>query len=424
MRPLPVPFPMSRRSLGLASLVMALAVWAGCSSNRPPNAPVVIPPLSVVTVTPDSAAIAIGGHVSFTATALDTANQPAGAILFNWSTTDPNVASVDAFGKVTGRGEGVAHIVASAGGRSDTAIVFVFPGATGWFTQPSFTARNLLGVFFLPDGRNGWAVGSGGAIVHTGDAGATWATQVSGSALNLNAVWFTSATEGWIVGNSGTVLHTLDAGQLWSRVDVSSGQNLMDVAFADPAYGWAVGSGGVLLRTIDGGVTWTQQTLTGATLRGVTAANRRDLWIVSDVGEIFGTHSGGDTVFRVQPAITAQPLRSVWRRAGLAWAVGDAGLAPRTVAMAPADTAAWVLLNAGASFQLRGVIFPSDLTGYAVGFNGAGAILRSDDSGQTWQTQTSNTARPLNDVFFVDPLRGWAVGDGGTIVHTATGGVP
>jgi photosystem II stability/assembly factor-like uncharacterized protein len=424
MRPLPVPSPMSRRSLRLASLLLALVAWAGCSSNKPPNAPVVIPPLSAVTVTPDSAAIPIGGHVSFSATALDTANQPAGSIPFTWSTTDPSVASVDVFGKVTGRGEGVAGIVASAGGRSDTATVFVFPGQAGWFTQASFTARNLLGVFFLPDGRSGWAVGSGGAIVHTGDAGASWSTQVSGSALNLNAVWFTSATEGWIVGNSGTVLHTLDAGQVWSRVNVSSGQNLMDVTFADPSAGWAVGSGGLLLRTIDGGVTWTQQTLTGATLRGVTAANQRDLWIVSDVGEIFGTHSGGDTVFRVLPAITAQPLRSVWRRGDLAWAVGDGGLAPRTIVTPPADTAAWVLRNAGAAFQLRGVMFPSDLTGYAAGFNGAGAILRSDDSGETWQAQTPNTSRPLNDVFFVDPLRGWAVGDAGTIVHTATGGVP
>jgi photosystem II stability/assembly factor-like uncharacterized protein len=424
MRAMTRPHAMSHRGFPLAWLVL-LAVCAGCSSNQPPTAPVVIPPLSAVIVTPDSAVLKVGDRTTFTATALDTAHQPAGSIPFSWSSSDPKVATVDALGRVTATGEGIALVVAAAGGRSDTATVLVFPGQAGWFTQTSFTARNLLGVFFLHDGRSGWAVGSGGAIIHTVDAGSTWSTQVSGSAVNLNAVWFTGASEGWAVGNSGTVLHTLDGGQRWSRVNVSSGQNLMDVCFANPSIGWAVGSNGVLLRTRDGGVTWDAQTLTGATLRGVSASSARDVWMVSDVGEIFGTHSGGDTVFRVLPAITAQPLRSVWTRSRtLAWAVGDAGLAPRTVVAAPGDTASWELRNAGASFQLRAVIFPSDLVGFAAGFNGVGAILRSDDAGATWQAQTSNTSRPLNDVFFVDPLRGWAVGDGGTIVHTATGGVP
>jgi photosystem II stability/assembly factor-like uncharacterized protein len=176
-----------------------------------------------------------------------------------------------------------------------------------------------------------------------------------------------------------------------------------------------------MLRTTDGGFGWNRQTLTGNTLRGV-AASGLDLWVVSDAGEIFGSHSGADTVFRVQPAITSLSLKSVWRRsATLAWAVGSGGVTPRTV-VTP-DSVAWELRNAGASFQLAGVSYPSDVVGYAVGFNGAGTILRTDDAGLTWQFQPSHTSRPLNDVFFVDPLRGWAVGDGGVIVHTARGGL-
>ena len=76
----------------------------------------------------------------------------------------------------------------------------------------------------------------------------------------------------------------------------------------------------------------------------------------------------------------------------------------------------------GAGNDLYGV-FQLDVTSaFAVGVNGVGLVLRTDDGGATWQTQVSHSTQRLNDVYFVDSLRGWAVGNGGTIVHTATGG--
>ena len=42
----------------------------------------------------------------------------------------------------------------------------------------------------------------------------------------------------------------------------------------------------------------------------------------------------------------------------------------------------------------------------------------------SWQPQPANSAFRLEDVFFVDTQRGWAVGANGTIVHTVTGGQP
>ncbi|MBI1797380.1 MAG: Ig-like domain-containing protein [Candidatus Eisenbacteria bacterium] len=422
MRPIPHLNALRPRGARLALILFALAAIGGCEChNRPPTAPVVVPPLSAVIVAPGTDTLRVGARAQFTAVALDTLGQPTGSVSFAWTSSDPAVATVDATGRVAGVGEGVSLVIVAAGGRKDTATVFVYAD-TAWYTQTSGSARNLLGVFFLDDGRSGWAVGSGGAIVHTADAGVHWAPQTSNSSANLNAVWFTSAGEGWIAGNTGTVLHTLDAGTTWTRVDVSAGQNLMALCFADPAHGWVVGGNGQLIRTQDGGLTWSHQTLTGATLRGVAAAGVNDVWFVSDVGEIFGTHTGGDVVFRVLPAIAAQALRAVVRRsASEAWAVGDAGLAPRTV-VTP-DSVAWELRNAGAAYQLWGVHYPDATIGYAVGFNGGGAILRTDDAGVTWQPQAAHTSRQLNGVWFVDALRGWAVGDAGVIVHTARGGL-
>ena len=65
----------------------------------------------------------------------------------------------------------------------------------------------------------------------------------------------------------------------------------------------------------------------------------------------------------------------------------------------------------------------SPAVGYAVGINaGIGSVLRTDDGGLTWEAQVANTTAQLNDVFFVDAQRGWAVGNGGIIIHTSTAG--
>ncbi len=138
---------------------------------------------------------------------------------------------------------------------------------------------------------------------------------------------------------------------------------------------------------------------------------------------IAGTHDRGLSWFVVQPSVTGgQNLKSVWRATELrAIAVGAVGVTPRTW-VPPADSISWKLENAGASFQLAGVCFGDSLA-YAAGSNGgAGALVRSDDFGVTWTPQTPRSQVALNDVFFVDALRGWAVGNSGVIRHTARAG--
>jgi len=50
-----------------------------------------------------------------------------------------------------------------------------------------------------------------------------------------------------------------------------------------------------------------------------------------------------------------------------------------------------------------------------------GTILHTADGGKTWETQRSGTLQPLNAIFGIGTEL-WAVGDNGTIVHTADGG--
>ena len=120
---------------------------------------------------------------------------------------------------------------------------------------------------------------------------------------------------------------------------------------------------------------------------------------VGDNGVILGTHDRGLTWYTVQPSLTSQPLRGVWRlSAALANAAGAAGVTLRTAAAA--DSATWQLGNAGSLYDLRAVCFPTAGVGYVVGYNLAGAVLRSDDGGASWQPQVANTGSRLKEESF------------------------
>jgi hypothetical protein len=128
----------------------------------------------------------------------------------HWSTSNAQVFTVSTYAGsavVHGVGEGSALLIAAAGTIADTAVVLVVSTQTGWFPQTSHTTFQLNDVFFLPDGNTGWAVGEGGTIMKSTNAGYDWTRQVSSTSFSLNGVWFTSATEGWAVGSSHTVLH-------------------------------------------------------------------------------------------------------------------------------------------------------------------------------------------------------------------------
>ena len=396
-----------------------LVLLAGCSTTPNPVAPIVIPPLSSVTLTVHADTLDAGQTRQFVATAVDTFGAPYTGAL-GWASSNKSVFTVGSTGLVTAAGEGTALLTVSGGGKADTASVLVYPTATGWLVQTSNATEDLYDVFFDGAGRLGWAVGGGGVILSTTDAGATWGRRLP-TTFTLRGVWFTSATEGWAAGYSGTVLHTLDGGSKWTRLtSTASSENLMDVHFATRDTGWVVGSGGLILATTDRGATWRKTYLGGFTLNGVQFAGTRDGWAVGDNGNILGTHDRGLSWFIV-PSVTGQTLKGLWRRdAETAVAVGALGVVARTT-VTP-DSVAWTLGNVGNAYQLEGVCLADDLNGFAVGLNGPGAVLHTADGGESLTPQVANSQFRLRGVFFLDTRRGWAVGDNGTIRHTTSGG--
>jgi hypothetical protein len=125
----------------------------------------------------------------------------------------------------------------------------------GWVTQPSGTDADLTGVA-LSGSSDGWAVGAGGAILHTSDGGTTWTAQSAGLATDLNAVAFADASDGWAVGAGGAILHTSDGGTTWTAQTAPSGTlGLAALAAVSARRATAVGAQGAVCATVSGGET-------------------------------------------------------------------------------------------------------------------------------------------------------------------------
>jgi photosystem II stability/assembly factor-like uncharacterized protein len=158
--------------------------------------------------------------------------------------------------------------------------------------------------------------------------------------------------------------------------------------------GWAVGSGGTIMASIDFGQVWHLVTpfVTTDPLFGVSRRDVANAIAVGASNRVLTTVASGDSaVWQLAPPptpftnLTAVSWSPAGALPGSAWAVGKRP-----------DTAVPV-------------------------------ILYTADGAQSWTDQVLPSGAPLSgsgleDVFFLDDNRGWAVGDQGLILHTATGG--
>src|SRR5262249_43263048 len=112
--------------------------------------------------------------------------------------------------------------------------------------------------------QRGVAVGQGGLILFTDDAGSHWKYQQFLS-FELTSSWDFRAVHGagthiWAAGRPGSVLmHSGDGGKTWDMQLTGQPLPINGLFFHDERTGWAVGELGTILATSDGGRTWKVQ---------------------------------------------------------------------------------------------------------------------------------------------------------------------
>lgn len=97
---------------------------------------------------------------------------------------------------------------------------------------------------------------------------------------NLNSIRCASSQSCWAVGEGGTILATTDAGRSWQAQASGTSQDLSSVTFlADGQRGWAVGTVGTILTTTDAGRSW--QKYSGPRVHGI------DPWVGQQPGKLY-----------------------------------------------------------------------------------------------------------------------------------------
>ncbi|MCP4728257.1 MAG: hypothetical protein GY863_24690, partial [bacterium] len=279
-----------------------------------------------------------------------------------------------------------------------------------WSAQTSGTAQNLNDIFFI-NSNLGWSSGANGTILATSDRGDTWSAQTSDTTVSLNGLFFTDANTGWVVGDSGVILNTANGGTNWSTQTSDTTVTLNDIFFFDANTGWVVGDSGVILKTANAGTNWTAQTSdTTDILTGAFFTDANTGWVVGYNGIIMKTTNGG-TNWVDQTSGTTEILTGIYFiDANTGWVVGANG----TILKTSNGGTNWTSQTSPSGNDLNNPHFNDSNTGWISG--AGGVILKTIDGGSTWIAETSGTAQNLNGISFSNDYLGWAVGDAGTIL--------
>ena len=279
-------------------------------------------------------------------------------------------------------------------GEFGTIVRSTDAGAT-W--ESIWSNPDLFNISFAGGG-DGWAVGTGGSVFHTSDDGATWEQEPMAVPFQLFGVSAISSSSAYIIGDNRTFFER--DGSAWepiqnprsetggeARIEANDGAELALATYAidfSPSgkVGWIVGDLAKAIRTGDGGQLWVSKTpnvqmATINTLYGVAAVDDNNVFAVGAAGTIVHSSDGGET-----------------------WVEAEK----------PGDVFE----------ELRDASFTPDMQhGWVVGY--AGAILSWD--GAKFVSQTNASTADLYGVHAVSGTEAWAVGAGGTLLHTMDGGV-
>src|SRR5262245_54061053 len=199
----------ARKAIRLALAVGLAASGLQCFQDfvsdptQPPAA------TAAITVTPPGASLAApGGGLMLNAVYRDADGNEDPGMVFDWTTLNPAIATVDPrSGVVTAVGTGQVAIAATAAGVEGYALVTVSASALapGGALSASIVGSPDLPLNAVWGGSTSdvWVAGDG--VVLRGSAG-TWTTEVIVGTTGLTALWGPDTERLFVVGEDGTIL--------------------------------------------------------------------------------------------------------------------------------------------------------------------------------------------------------------------------
>jgi photosystem II stability/assembly factor-like uncharacterized protein len=261
------------------------------------------------------------------------------------------------------------------------------------------------GIGMLPDWANAlwvddggvviFAVGAGGQIARSPNAGVTWTPITSPTTNTLNHLTFVDSLKGWAAGEAGTVLRTTDGGWNWTLQDPGSAQAITSLAVAGWDQVWVYADR--LRRTRDGGANWSpMRQVRGDRLNTVRMASSTIGWAGGADPYLLKTTDGRNWINHTPMSgvgvIDLVDAQRAWVLSADLQRTTDGGTSWTSYA-----------LPSGAS----DMDFVNPTTGWLAGGSN---IFRTTDAGQTWTTQyTNGDGFSMRRVSFVDTQHGWVL---------------
>ena len=287
----------------------------------------------------------------------------------------------------------------------------------------------------------------------------------------FHAVKFRNHTEAWAIANEKRLLTTQDQGQSWEVIDGSlSNQsatagdeswvhkmakeqslaafNLTNAHILEDGHGWVVGAVvasrrttdafsigaidtdrvqdtiGQIYNTTDFGKNWHHQLGEQRnTFRDALFLDEQHGWIAGDNGTLLSTEDGGKTWQRLQSGTTQRIIDVYFASLEPKW--GWVMLRDGTL-LYTQDGSQWTTQNRQKqatredAFAINDVTFGNFSEGWAVGEGGD--IIHNPDGGPIWTLQRTSTGKNLTSVDMKFAPLGWAVGTNGVIQRTVNGG--
>ncbi len=332
-------------------------------------------------------------------------------------------------------------------------ITFQFSYCQWSWINPLPNGSNFEGVSFVNDS-TGWIISNKGKIYKTTDYGKSWILQNGNISSRLNEIHMVNEFTGYIVGDSSVVLKTSNGGTTWELLDLglTYSASLISVYFIDELKGWISGGFSSVFYTKDGGQSWSTfefwwadwvgdiqftDSLTGyragrfvqKTTDGGKTWDDLNLPLVSNYNDVFFINK--DTGW-----VICENQLSQTTDGGLSWTLLSSISYAVQIYFTCADTG-WLLgyneisktTDGGTTWSNFSIpscykICMTPSMGYAVGENGVIAQL-PDNTFNNWSRLDKNFvgANNLFDIYFNDPLVGFAAGDSGKIFRTHDGGI-
>jgi photosystem II stability/assembly factor-like uncharacterized protein len=290
------------------------------------------------------------------------------------------------------------------------SIVEISPSGDVWEFIPFPGNMNTGWIQFLNNGDTGYVEGSN-IIFKTTDGGNTWIpTEIEGI-ISISAFVF-NGDVGFLTGgtddanlnlDTNKIFKTTDGGSTWTKVYefMHTDYQIDELVFYDDNTIVGGGRDGGLFRTTDAGATWTRYQLGVGftTLPGITLYNDT-LFIVEEIqsnisGRLFKSSDGGAN-FQIQSnsltmnwpfGVTIRNDEYIIHGTHFIWSEGfNTRIAKSTdggVTFSPVS----VPSLPGVVF---GLVFKSEIEGYASGWVGVGAgqadgfVFRTSDGGNSW----------------------------------------